>query len=381
VAARRDIPPVLRLLTSLELTIACLAALMVLVTACTLAQVSLGTYGAVKTYIRGFFIYWQPSGLSLRLPIFPGGALVGLVLLANLLAAHWLRFERSWRKVGLWLAHLGIILLFVGEFVSGAFQVESQLPIEEGQTRSYSEDARRAELVLIDATDPASDRVYAVPQALLSRGGDIRDPRLPVTLRVLRYFPNATLDPAGPEGGAPATQGLGLSVAAFEAPTVTRDDETDQVSAYVEALDGAKSLGTWLLSSALGAPQGFTLAGRSYRLAIRPARHYLPYSLTLKDFRHDVYPGTDIPKNFSSLVRLRHPAKSEDRDVLIYMNNPLRYAGKTFFQSSFGKDDTLSVLLVVENPGWTLPYVSCVLVALGMLIHFLTRLKTGLRKA
>ena len=44
------------------------------------------------------------------------------------------------------------------------------------------------------------------------------------------------------------------------------------------------------------------------------------------------------------------------------MNQPLRYEGKAFYQASFGKGDTLSILQVVENPGWLLPYVSCVLV-------------------
>ena len=56
--------------------------------------------------------------------------------------------------------------------------------------------------------------------------------------------------------------------------------------------------------------------------------------------------------------------------MLIYMNQPLRYDGKAFYQASFGKGDTLSILQVVENPGWLLPYISCVLVALGLLIHF-----------
>ncbi len=37
---------------------------------------------------------------------------------------------------------------------------------------------------------------------------------------------------------------------------------------------------------------------------LRPARYYKPYSLTLQDFTHEVYPGTQIPKNFSSKVTL-----------------------------------------------------------------------------
>ena len=58
-------------------------------------------------------------------------------------------------------------------------------------------------------------------------------------------------------------------------------------------------------------------------------------------------------------------------------NQPLRYAGKAFYQASFGKNDTLSILQVVENPGWLLPYASCLLVAGGLLLHF----ALGLRRS
>jgi cytochrome c biogenesis protein ResB len=57
----------------------------------------------------------------------------------------------------------------------------------------------------------------------------------------------------------------------------------------------------------------------------------------------------------------------------ISMNQPLRHAGLTFFQSSFGntKDGkSLSVLQVVRNPSWTMPYIACTLMTLGLLIQF-----------
>lgn len=103
---------------------------------------------------------------------------------------------------------------------------------------------------------------------------------------------------------------------------------------------------------------------------MRQRREYLPYSLKLKKFRHDVYPGTNIPKNFSSLLQLSNPSTGEQREVLVFMNQPLRYAGKAFYQASFGKNDTLSVLQVVQNPGWLLPYLACALVGAGLLLHF-----------
>jgi cytochrome c biogenesis protein ResB len=138
----------------------------------------------------------------------------------------------------------------------------------------------------------------------------------------------------------------------------------------VEPVAGGQSYGTWLVSTVLGAPQSFVHEGRTYLLSMRARRYYLPYAVTLKKFSHDSYAGTDIPKNFSSLVHLSNPARGEERDVLIYMNQPLRYDGKAFYQASYGKGDTLSVLQVVANPGWLLPYLSCALITLGLLLHF-----------
>jgi hypothetical protein len=367
-------------LVSLKLTIACLALLMVLVIACTLAQVRLGTVGAVNLYMRSW-LYWMDVG-RLAIPIFPGGALVGLVLMANLVAAQGSRLELSWRKAGIWIVHAGLILLFVGEFVTGAFQVDARLAFEEGQTANYVEVPREVELAVVDATDPGFDDVYGISERALGRGGTVAVPGTPLSVRVVAYQRNAQLakaPPGFPGGGA--TQGAGVGLVFRPLPPVTADDRVDLSVALVEVLAGGRSLGTWLASNAIEEPQPVAAGGRTYTLALRPRRQYLPYSLTLKDFRHDVYPGTDIPKNFSSLVQLRNPARGEDREVLIYMNQPLRYDGKAFFQASFGKDDTLSILQVVENPGWLLPYVSCVLVTLGLLVHFAISLRRGLRRA
>src|SRR6266542_2135266 len=146
-------------LTSLKLTIACLGALMVLVVACTLAQVHLGTLGAVNLYMRSFFVWWAMPGTGWSIAIFPGGALVGLVLIANLFSAQLRRLELSWKKAGIWIVHAGLILLVAGEFVSSAFQVDAQIAVEEGQTLSYTESPREQELALVDVTDAQWDDV------------------------------------------------------------------------------------------------------------------------------------------------------------------------------------------------------------------------------
>ena len=75
------------------------------------------------------------------------------------MAAQVRRLELTWRKAGLWIVHAGLILLFAGEFVTGAFQVDTQLMVEEGQTVDFVESPRDQELAVIDITDPATDDV------------------------------------------------------------------------------------------------------------------------------------------------------------------------------------------------------------------------------
>ena len=357
-------------LASLQVTIVSMVLLMALVVLCTLAQTDLGTFGAVHVYMRSWVVVRSFPGLPFPLPIFPGGALVGLVLVLNLFAGTVKRLGFKRAKIGLWLTHLGLILLVAGEFSTGALQVETNMTIEQGQTVNYLESPRDMELTVTDLTDPARPEAFSVPESLLSRKKEVALPGTPLTLRIRNYFPNSTLAPRAP-GDAPAlaTQGVGAQVKVTEAPLAATETEMNLVSAIIEPFAGGRSCGTWLASNGLGAPQSFILEGRTYGLAINHRRYQLPYALTLKKFSHDVYPGTEIPKNFSSLVHISNPDRHEERDVLIYMNQPLRYEGRAFYQASF-KGDTVTVLQVVQNPGWLLPYISCSLITLGLLIHF-----------
>ena len=91
---------------------------------------------------------------------------------------------------------------------------------------------------------------------------------------------------------------------------------------------------------------------------------------TSAGFSHDKYAGTDIPKNFSSRLRLTTPDGRDDREVLIYMNNPLRYAGLTFYQASFDNNDRTTILQVVRNPSWLIPYIACAVMTLGLVWQF-----------
>jgi hypothetical protein len=361
------------LITSLKLTIACLAAAMALIFAGTLAQVNLGIWEAQQRYFQSLFVWWPAEGNGFRIPIFPGGHLIGAVLLVNLIAAHVKRFRWSLSKLGIHLTHAGLIIMLAGGLFTDLFAVESNMRLSNGDTKNYSEAPRKTELAVIDLSNPDFDQVTAIPEAVLRRGGTIEHKTLPFRIAVRHYYQNSRLQMASEAGGARqpiADKGPGARVVVEPVTRATGMNDHDVAAAAVEILAPEGSLGTWLVSEALGAPQTFSAGGRSWQLAMRPARYYKPYSVTLQKFTHEKYPGTEIPKNFASKVTLIDQDRAVNRNVLVYMNHPLRYRGDTYYQAGFERDDQTTILQVVRNPSFLAPYVACIVVAAGLLVQF-----------
>jgi ABC-type transport system involved in cytochrome c biogenesis permease subunit len=283
------------------------------------------------------------------------------------------------QRAGIVLLHGGVAVLMLSELWTGISANEAQMSIMEGETANYASDIRTTELAIVDHSNPDTDYVVVVPASLLRANvgatGRIEDRELPFDIQVHRWLGNSMVREAKDNEPNAATAGSGLEFMADEARGETGVDAAagvDFPAAYVElfAKEGGQSLGTYLVSPEL-TPQPIETAGKSFDLGLRHKRIYYPYSLTLKDFRFDRYTGTNTPKNFSSLVVLQDPANNVDREVPIWMNNPLRYGGTTFYQSDWDKrTEQGTVLQVVANPGWMAPYVACMLVMTGMLAHF-----------
>lgn len=363
----------MKFFTSLRVTVVLLALSIILIFVATLDQVHLGIWAVQEKYFKSFFVLWEYRGFPI--PVFPGGYFIGGLLLLNLLASHVYRFKFTAKKSGIFLTHAGLIILLVGELITGLLQEEYQLRLDQGQTRNYSESYRFNELAVIDATDPDWDQVVAIPVANLKPESSIQHEKLPFRIVTRTYYPNAVVqmreNSPTPNAAPVATRDIGAKLAVMSIPLTYKQDERNLPTAIIELLGpGNTSLGTWVVSAMLIQPQTFDYAGRTYRLAMRFERAYKPFSITLIKFSHDRYMGTQIPKNFSSQVRVRSEDGSTDREALIYMNNPLRYDGLTFYQAGFDNNDTTTILQVVRNPGWLLPYIACILMGLGLTIQF-----------
>jgi hypothetical protein len=404
----------IKIFTSLRLTVILLAFAIVLVFVGTLAQVDEGLYNAQARYFRQWLIF----GLDLfghKIPIIlPGGYLIGTMLLLNLICAHIYRFQLSVKKIGIQLTHAGVILLLVGQLVTDMLAHESQISFTEGQTKSYAESPRNYELVFMSEENPNEEQVVAIPGKSLALGGEIQNASLPFTVRVKSYWKNSESSFRAPmmQNAPPlTTNGVALNFNFHPASEVKTMDDKNVPTAEIEIVGANGSLGDWVISDwtsdgemiaelqqsygqQLGAdmaqkiagdltqPQFIFAGGKKIAFALRPQRIYFPFSLTLLKATHTVYEGTDIPKDFRSLVQLQNPQSGENRQVEISMNHPLRYAGLTFYQYQMTAGEAAqqagvtpsSVLQVVRNPAWLTPYLGCAMVAAGLVTQFMFHL-------
>lgn len=313
---------------------------------------------------------------------------VGLVLLAGCIPL----FKK---RAGVVLLHAGVGLMMLSELIVGTMAVETQMTITEGQSANFVHDIREVELAVIDRTDPKEDHVTVIPKSILldNQQQVVSDPQLPFDYELLHYYQNSSLrkisslTPEEKEKAEnPATTGIGKEWIALPARGAAGTDMgggVDIPAAYIKIIDKKtkESLGVYLVSLDLSLRdfgEKVVVDGTPYELFLRFKRYYKDYTVKLKDVRKDDYAGTSTVMNYSSDIQLTDPKHNVDRDIRIWMNNPLRYSGETFYQSGYHADPTTgeetTTLSVVTNMGWMIPYVSCMIVVVGMFYHFMITL-------
>ena len=381
----KQVHPLYQLLVwmaDLRLTVVLFALAMVIVFWGTLAQVDNGVWTIVQKYFRSFFVLVPIKVVLFNLVEdtktvipFPGGWLIGLVMLVNLLAAHAIRFRLTWARAGIIMIHAGIIIMMVGEVITGVYAVEGQMIIRVGETSSTVVDGRNAELAIIHTLNAKSDDVVVVPGGRLRTGGIVDDERIPFKIEVTQYMVNSKLLDMKNNR---ATKGFGrvhVAEGVAEVAGVEVGQKIDTPSVYVKLASRAgKDLGTWLFSTRFADSQWIDIDGKQYKVVLRFKETHRKFTFHLTKFDHKVFPGDpNKTKDYRSYIHLVDKDQGVDRDLEIYMNSPLYYRGETFYQSGMDRDNLgviTTTLQVVQNPGWLMPYVSCAVVGIGLLIHF-----------
>ncbi|MBN2703973.1 MAG: cytochrome c biogenesis protein ResB [Pontiellaceae bacterium] len=301
------------------------------------------------------------------------------------------------RRAGLVLLLGGFLFLLIGAIASSRLSEEFTLTLEKGETIDFLDSSRHYELAVVDS----SLAEETIRDRQLKRETLVALKKMPFDIKVHRYMPNSSrpmplgqIDPSIiPE--YPDYHGIGSEFFVVECAREPGADPAPAVD--VELIDraGGKSLGRYLFS--LWFYPNFTqrqlnfhslveVGGKQYRICLRPRREGLrdakgnPFSITLLDFVHENYEGTQMPKQYSDRIQLVNEGAGLDRELQIRMNNPLRYARFTFYQFDTLPGGKGPVLLVVRNGARRIPYLSCMLMLAGLLIQFAGEMRGYFRR-
>ncbi len=346
----------LRLLGAPHITVACLLWFGVLTVWGTLYQADPlhGLHGAVQRFFHSWFFL---AGGVVPLPGVQG---TSALFLANLFASMLTRFERPSRAIGLWIVHVGLVVLFLGGLLSRQYGRETTLVLADGEKASMSVSETGWEIAVLTPGAEGRREVRAYDVRNLRAGGSLAVPGVPGSVGVVRVIYAAVVSPAA--GLTPSPEQV------TDAPAAS-DPRMDRPAVVLRAGDERLVL--------LGEGPAAVLhleGGGEAHLLLRRARLPLPVSVKLIDFEKKFHPNSGIARSFSSRVEVDSGGRA--RDVTISMNRPYRHGAFTFFQSSYmdnPRGPEVSIFAVSENHARLLPYAATLIMFAGMAVHYLPR--------
>jgi hypothetical protein len=342
---------------------------MALLIAGTLAQRTIGLYDAQKLFFSSFILWagWLPL---------PGGALLaGILTLA--LAIKFIGFSVwRWDRAGINLAHLGILILLGGGFLSTFQTEEGAMVLAREQSTRTVQDYHAREFVVLDGDSIA--KVF--PASQIKPRARLRLPEKNVTIDIISQCRNCSIRRRPKDADNTGRRSMARAVDLVSKKPEIEDENnlsglTVKISGVSEEADGI-----YVFFDAMQAP--FHVG--SMEMLYARAQRKLPFAIRLKEFRRETHPGTDKARHYSSHVIVEDGNTSWP--AVIDMNAPLRYRGYTLFQSSFVEEggvrrNVASVLAIVKNRAWVFPYIGTAILSAGLLLHLGMMLRKGRKKA
>ncbi|MDX2432571.1 MAG: cytochrome c biogenesis protein CcsA [Bacteroides sp.] len=123
------------------------------------------------------------------------------------------------------------------------------------------------------------------------------------------------------------------------------------------------------LARVSGVPVTGEMGDLKYSITYGSKELTLPFSLFLKEFQVERYPGSNSPSSFASEVVLVDKEMDIQEDRRIYMNNVLKHRGFRFYQSSYDNDEKGTILSVNKDlAGTFVTYFGYFLLIAGMVL-------------
>jgi len=342
---------IIKALSRAEFSFYVLPALIALLVVGTVAQAEMGLFRAHQMFFSSF-VFWVGF-----VPLPGGYTLVGL-LSAGLALKFLFHSEWSWRKVGIILTHFGALILLFGGLVTAITAEEGFMIIPEGEGTPYVYDYNQR--VLFVFKDDVLFEEYRFEQL-----SGVVESGLPFEIDVRGRCANCEISKREvADGFQGMAQFMALSSKAEEL------EPEANLTGVTFAIDGADEQdGVYIAFEGMPKPIEISQGDHVYKIIFGKQQRLLPFEIALRDFMRVVYEGTDKPKDYYSDVLVKEAGV--EWPVRIGMNEPLRYKGYTFYQSSFQQSDfgEATVLAVVRNGGQIFPYIGALVIGFGLLLH------------
>jgi hypothetical protein len=331
----------------------------------TVTQKEIGLQQAEEIYFSSFFY-------MLGFIPLPGGLTLISILFINLLAKFLFGSVWLWAKSGTIITHFGVLILIIGGGLSYFSSYEGYIAIEEGRSEYLVADYHQRTLVIRE-----DDKIiYQTNFENLSEGLVISQPAFSMMITKACYHCGITRRAEEDQTGWTSP---GKFMQLNTMPRTPQDEKNMTGIEFLVKGAGDVPDEKYLTFDKFPKPPQIKKNKKTYQIAIERATRELPFSLTLQKFNQEFHAGTDMAKAYQSLLTVTDGDSSWP--VLIEMNEPFRYRGYTFYQSSFdlSGEKPYTILAVVENKGRLFPYISTLVIALGLMLHLIIRV-SGRRK-
>lgn len=361
--------------------------LLLLVFLGTLDQVDNGLYHATQRYFDSMFVIHYAFD-TIPVPL-PGVYLLLVILAANVICGGLIRIKKDRRRGGILIIHLGILVLLFGGFIQRVLATDGHITLYPEEQSSVYESYFLSEIGIAEANLGGATTEFLIPDSAITSMGasDTRtftNADLPFDIELSHYMANCTPAPASAAASdAPTVDGIALQ----SLPRVQQAEQNlSGVYATIKPKDGSpEQTGILLCRSRWSGlePWAFTLGDKTWVVDLRKKTYPAPFTLRLDKFNMELHPGTSMAANYESEVT--RIEDGEETAVNIRMNEPLRYHGYTVFQTSWGPeggkpgDRLFSSFAVVKNPADQWPLYACIIIAIGLAIHFLMKLSGYVR--
>ncbi len=358
--------------------------LMILTFLGTFEQVDYGIYEVQQKYFNSIFLVHY---LFNKFPIpLPGGGLLLSLLFINLILGGFVRIKKHQSKVGILITHFGIALIIVSSYITYAFSIDGYLTLYENQQSDKFLSYYEWEVMIVEPTSKSQYREFIIPGKHFkhlqgSRNQRFQSSSLPFDIELKLFMPNAQPLPKGPvfNVSVPVIDGYFLNQLRSQ-----KEAEQNVAGIYISVIpkddDEIKEGILWGMERF---PYTVELDGKIWSFHLRPRSWQLPFTVKLDKFTRELHPGTAIAKVFMSDITKIEDGVSQEQKIT--MNEPLRHKGYTLFQASWGPgnakpgDPLFSTFAVVRNPADKYPVYACIIISVGLLVHFLQKLVKYIR--